>query len=114
MKNGIRIAGIITIILYSVLVLVFTIVGLVNMVTYNIAVSEGDGDEVVLLIAVATTFFILAGAFLLGLIFSAVLIAKRNSLMAKGAGIALGVIGVLFAAYIHGILFIVDSAKSRN
>lgn len=46
--------------------------------------------------------------------FSFVLVGIRNKGFGKGAGIALGVVGIVLGSEAPGILFIVDSAKNRN
>ena len=114
MKKGIVISGIITIVGYSITALVLAIIGIVDIVSANIdAIEEGAMELPELLIA-GIVLVSIAGYFLLGMIMSIVLIAKRNSNMGKGAGIALGVIGIALSAVVPGILFLVDSAKNRN
>ena len=43
-----------------------------------------------------------------------VLLIKRNSSMGKGAGIALGVFGIIFGAALPGIFFIADLVQTRK
>ena len=114
MKKGVLISGIITIVAYSILTLVFSIVGIAQLVGNSMA--EGDpgaipADEVT---AVATVFLAIAGTCLLGLIFAAILMGKRNSNMGKGGGIALGIVGIVMGAVVPGIFFVIDSAKTRS
>ena len=114
MKKGVLISGIITIALYSILALVFTIVGIVNIATKGMADSDPGSIPAEELAIVATVFLILAGYFLFGIIFAGIMISKRTSAMGKGAGVALGIFGVIFGAIVPGIFFIADSAKTRS
>ena len=52
--------------------------------------------------------------YLVGAVLCIVMTAKRNSNMSKGAGIALGVFGILTGGTLPGLLFIIDSAKTRQ
>ena len=114
MKKGILISGIITIVIYSIMALVFGIVGGVQLATKGMAEADPGAIPAEELAIVATVFLVLAGYFLVGLIFSAVLIGKRNSDMGKGAGITLGVFGIVVGALVPGIFFLVDSASTRK
>ena len=49
-----------------------------------------------------------------GMIFSIVLIALRNSSMGKGGGITLGVFGIICGATLPAVFFLVDSAVTRK
>lgn len=61
------------------------------------------------------TINLILGIYLIvGGILSLVMINKRNSEMTKGAGITLGVFGIIFGADVPGVLFIVDSAINRK
>ena len=114
MKKGILISGIITIVIYSIMTLIFGIVGAVQLATKGMAEVDPGAIPTEELGIVAAVFLVLAGYFLIGLIFSAVMIGKRNSTMGKGAGIALGVFGIIVGALVPGIFFIVDSASTRG
>jgi len=58
---------------------------------------------------------IVSGAWLVvGAIYSFVLVGLRNGKFGKGAGIALGVVGIVVGADLPAVFFIVDSAKSRE
>ena len=114
MKKGVLISGIITMISYGITALIFLIVGIVNLVAKGLADSDPGAIPAEEPAIVGTVFLVLAGFFLLSVIFSGILIHKRNSEMGKGAGIALGVFGIIFGAVLPGIFFIVDSAKTRS
>lgn len=114
MKKGILIAGIITIASYAIVALVFLIVGIVQLAAKGMAEADPGAIPAEELAVVAIVFLSLAGYFLLSIILSAIMIAKRNSSMGKGAGIALGVVGILVGAVIPGILFLADSAATRG
>ena len=114
MKKGILISGIITIVIYSIMTIVFLIVGIINFVTKGMADSDPGAIPAEELTVVAIVFLAIAGYFLLSVIFSGIMIGKRNSGMGKGAGVALGVFGILFGAILPGIFFIADSAKTRS
>ena len=114
MKKGILISGIITIASYSIVALVFLIVGIINFVAKGMADSDPGAIPAEELTVVAVVFLALAGYFLLAIIFSGIMIGKRNSSMGKGAGIVLGIFGILFGALVPGIFFLADSAKTRS
>ena len=114
MKKGILISGIITIATYAIVALVFLIVGLVYIATNGMANEDPGAIQTEELIVVAAIFLSIAGYLVLSIIFSGVMIGKRNSSMGKGAGIALGIFGILFGAVVPGILFIADSGKTRS
>ncbi|MCR5491421.1 MAG: hypothetical protein K6F32_04780 [Bacilli bacterium] len=113
-EKGILISGIITIVIYGMMALIFGIVGAVQRATKSMAETGPGAIPAEELAIVATVFLVLAGYFLVGLIFSAVLIGKRNSDMGKGAGITLGVFGITLGAVVPGIFFLVDSASTRG
>ncbi|MCR5348440.1 MAG: hypothetical protein K6E59_02380 [Bacilli bacterium] len=113
MKKAILISGIVTIAIYSILVLVFSIVGIINIATKGMAEADPGAIQAEELAVVATVFLILAGYFLLGIIFSGIMIGKRNSDMGKGPGIVLGILGIVFGATVPGIIFIADSGANR-
>ena len=114
MKRGVLISGIITIASYSIVALVFLIVGVINIVTKGMADSDPGAIPVEELTIVAIVFLAIAGYFLLSIIFSGIMIAKRNSEMGKGPGIVLGILGILFGAVFPGIFFLADSAQTRK
>lgn len=114
MKKGVLISGIITIALYSILASVFAIVGIINIAIKVMADSDPGSIPAEELAIVSTVFLILAGYFLFGIIFAGIMIGKRTSAMGKGAGVALGIFGVIFGAIVPGIFFIADSAKTRS
>ena len=114
MKKGILISGIITIVFYGIMALIFGIGGAIQLAAKGMAEADPGAIPAEELAIVATVFLVLAGYFLVGLIFSAVLIGKRNSDMGKGAGIALGVFGIIVGAVVPGIFFIADSAQTHK
>ena len=114
MKKGILISGIITIVIYGIMAMVFGIVGAIQLAAKGMAEVDPGAIPAEELGIVAAVFLVLAGYFLLGLIFSAIMIGKRNSDMGKGTGITLGVFGIIVGAVVPGIFFLIDSAASRN
>ncbi|MBQ4254415.1 MAG: hypothetical protein II721_00245 [Bacilli bacterium] len=114
MKKGILISSIITIVSYSILALVFLIVGLINVAAKGMADADPGAIPAEELTVVYIVFLALAGYLLLSVIFSGIMIGKRNSAMGKGAGVVLGIFGILFGAIVPGIIFVADSAKNRS
>ena len=114
MKKGVLISGIITIASYAIFALVFLTVGIVNIVSKGMADADPGAIPAEELTIVAIVFLSLACYFLLGIIFSGIMIGKRNAEMSKGAGIGLGIFGILFGAVFPGIFFIADSASTRH
>lgn len=114
MKKGVLISGIITIISYGIVALVFLIVGLINIAAKGMADADPGAIPAEELTVVAIVFLAIAGYFLLSIIFSGIMIGKRNSNMSKGAGVTLGIFGILFGALVPGIFFICDSAQTRS
>ncbi len=114
MKKGVLISGIITIISYGIVALVFLIVGIINIAAKGMADADPGAIPAEELTVVAIVFLAIAGYFLLSIIFSGIMIGKRNSNMSKGAGVALGIFGILFGALLPGIFFICDSAQTRS
>jgi len=114
MKKAILVTGILTIVSYSIVALVFLIVGIINIATKNMADADPGAIPAEELTIVAIVFLSLAGYFVLSIIFSSIMIGTRNSSMGKGAGIVLGIFGVLFGAFLPGFLFIADSASTRS
>ena len=114
MRKGVLISGIITIVVYGIMAMVFGIVGLVNLVANDMAQADPGAIKPEELAALATVFLVIAGTCLLGLIFAAIMVGKRNSSMGKGGGITLGVFGIIMGAVVPGIFFIIDSAKNRG
>ena len=125
MKKAILITGIIWTILCFLGMILFAVFGSIYMLALQAAnsdliaqvaqqnkVSVEEARQVITVIA--GVFIVAAVEMLLGFIFSIVLMAKRNSEMSKGAGIALGVVGAVLGSTLPGIFFIVDSAKSRH
>lgn len=114
MKKGVLISGIITIISYAIVALVFLIAGIINIAAKGMAEGDSGAIPAPELAIVATVFLAIAGYFVVSIVFSGVMIGKRNSSMGKGAGIALGVFGIIFGAVVPGIFFIADSAQTRK
>lgn len=114
MKKGVLISGIITIISYGIVALAFLIVGLINIAAKGMADADPGAIPAEELTVVAIVFLAIAGYFLLSIIFSGIMIGKRNSNMSKGAGVTLGIFGILFGALVPGIFFICDSAQTRS
>ena len=114
MKKGVLISGIITMIAYGITALVFLIVGIVGIAAKGMADADPGAIPTEEAIAASIVFLVFAGFFILSVVFSGVLIGKRNSEMGKGAGIALGVVGIVFGAVVPGIFFIIDSATTRS
>ena len=114
MKKAILISGIVTIVSYATVMLIFLIVGFVNIAAKGMAETGPGAVEAEELAIVGAVFLGLAGGLLLAVIFAGIMIGKRFSGMGKGAGITLGVFGVLSGAVVPGIIFIVDSAKTRG
>ena len=114
MKKGILISGIITIVTYSIVALVFLSVAVINLVAKDMAETDPGAIPPEELGVAIAAFFVVAGCFALGVVFAGILIGKRNSGMGKGAGITLGVFGIIFGAIVPAIFFLVDSAQSRG
>ena len=112
MKKAILVTGIITIVSYSIAMLILGILGGVHIATNTMASSDPGAIDTPELLTIAIVCLSLAGYFLLGMIFAIILVAKRNSSMGKGAGIFLGFLGIIFS-FLPGLLFTIDSAKSR-
>ena len=74
-------------------------------------VTEAEAKAVAL--ATAGVLFGIGGWLLVGGIFSFVLAGIRNKGFSKGAGIALGIIGIVVGAELPAIFMIVDSAVNR-
>ena len=113
-RKGVLISGLITLITYAIVALVFLIVGIINIAAKGMADADPGAIPAEELTIVAIVFLSLACYFLLGIIFSGIMIGKRNAEMSKGAGIALGIFGILFGAVLPGIFFIADSAQTRK
>ena len=114
MKKGVLISGIITIVTYAIVALVFFIVGMVYINTKGMVDPDPGAIPAEELAVVATVFLCIAGYLLLGIIFSGIMIGTRYSKMGKGGGIVLGILGILFGAVVPGIFFLADSASTRN
>ncbi len=78
-------------------------------------VKEGISQQEAELAATAmgTGFMIAAIVCVIAAVYSFVLIGLRNAKMGKGAGIALGVVGIVIGATLPAIFFLVDSAMTR-
>ena len=59
-----------------------------------------------------TTFAVIGGELLAGGVFSFVLAGVRNK-GGKGAGIALGIVGIVLGAILPGIFTLIDAIKNR-
>lgn len=114
MKKGVLISGIITIVIYGIMAMIFGIVGGVQLAAKGMAEVDPGTIPAEELAIVATVFLAIAGYFVVSIVFSGIMIGKRNSSMGKGAGIALGVFGIIFGAVVPGIFFIADSAQTRK
>ena len=123
MKKGVLVSGIIWIIMSAIALLIFVIMAGVSyfglsdsQVLADSARAAGTTVEAAkeALTLTATMFTCAAIEMVLTIVFSIVLIAKRNSNMGKGAGIALGIVSIVFGSVLPGIFFIVDSAKTRS
>ena len=109
MKKAIKIAGIVTIIICGLFGIFEVIYGALEFndikigeMTYyaNIPLAIGN---------------VILGVWLLsGVAFSIVDIVKRNSEMSKTKGIILGVVSAVLGAVVPGILFVIDSVKTRK
>lgn len=74
-------------------------------------VTEAEAKAVALV--TAEILFSIGAWLLVGGVFSFVLAGIRNKGFSKGAGIALGIIGIVVGAELPGIFMIVDSAVNR-
>ena len=114
MKKGVLISGVITIVIYSIIALVFGIVGGINIATKGMADADPGAIPAPELLIVAIVFLSIAGHFILGIIMSGILIGTRNSNISKAGGIVLGILGILFSAILPGIFYLCDSIETRN
>ena len=114
MKKGILISGIVTIAVYAMCALIFMIVGITTLAGAAMAAADSGASTEEEVVIVAAVFISLTVYFVIAAIFAGVLIGKRNSDMGKGAGITLGVFGIVFGALVPGIFFIADSTQSRK
>ena len=121
MKKAILISGIFWAVVCGITALILFLVGAVanspEVIQEVVNQSQGTVTMEQAQAAAAAAQALMIGwavYFLLGLVFAIVLIALRNNQrLSKGAGIALGIVGVVFGATLPGIFFIVDSAKTR-
>ena len=121
MKKAILISGIFWAVFSGIAALILFLVGAVvnspEVIQETVNQSQGTITLEQAQVAAAAAQALMIGwavYFLLGLVFAIVLIVLRNNLrIGKGAGIALGIVGVVLGATLPGIFFIVDSAKNR-
>ena len=115
MKKAILISGII----WGVVSLLTGLICLISGVMANnpdvIAQMQAQDATITLeqIKAAASTLVTFGVICLIGGVFSFVLVGLRNSSIGKGAGIAIGIIGIVLEATLPGIFFIIDSAKTR-
>lgn len=113
MKKGILISGIITAVLYGLGAIAEIIVAL--MAWSSQSTTEGGATfDVDPNIALGAANLVVGIFLLIAAIFAIICVVKRNSQMSKGHGITLGVFATIFGAYVPGIIFIVDSSKTRE
>ena len=109
MKKAILIVGIIWIVISLGIAITEISFGIGQMIHLQSSGVDWQPDYVL-----GSANVSIGGYFVLSIILTIILIVKRNSEMSKNAGIALGVITAIFGAIAPGILFAVDSAKSRQ
>ena len=109
MKKAILIVGIIWIVLSLVIAVVEITYGIGQITNLSSNSVDWKPDY-----ARGTANIIIGAIYVVAAVLSFVTILKRNSNMSKKAGIALGVVSIVFGATVPGILFIVDSAKTRQ
>ncbi len=109
MKKAIKIAAIITIIIWG-------LAGIFEVVYGALEFNDLQIGEMIYFANVPLAIGNVAlGAWLLsGVAFSIVDIVKRNSEMSKTKGIILGVVSTVLGAIVPGILFTIDSGKTRK
>ena len=118
MKKAILITGIITIVGYAITALIMFIVASVatdpQVINEVMNTTGATREQAEAAARITQAGFIVTGViFLIGVAFAIVLIALRNNTrIKKGAGIALGVLGIVFST-LPGIFFLVDSVKNR-
>ena len=109
MKKAIKIAAIVTIIIWALAGLFEVIYGALEF--YDIKIGEMVYSANIPL-AIGN---VCLGAWLLsGVAFSIVDIVKCNSEMSKAKGVILGVVSAVLGAIVPGILFVIDSIKTRK
>ena len=122
MKKAIRISGIIWGVFVALGALVVLILAggsgavkdeVINQTMSNTAGLTREQAELAFDILI-TVLFVAGGFMVVGAVFSFVLVGLAGSGMGKGAGIFVGILGIVLAAELPGILFIVDSAKNRS
>ena len=122
MKKAIRISGIIWGVFVALGALVVLILAggsgavkdeVINQTMSNTAGLTREQAELAFDILI-TVLFVAGGLMVAGAVFSFVLVGLAGSSMGKGAGIFVGILGIVLAAELPGILFIVDSAKNRS
>ena len=109
MKKAILIVGIIWAILCLVLGVFQIVYGIFDFTNKTITGGSADPDPVRGAANLIVGIWLLVGACL-----SCLTAIKRNSNMSKKQGITLGVFSIIFGAEVPGILFIIDSAKTRQ
>ena len=122
MKKAILISGIFWAVFCAITALILFLVGAVanspEVIQETVNQSQGTITLEQAQVAAAAAQALMIGwavYFVLGLVFAIVLIVLRNNLrIGKGAGIALGVFGIIVGAVVPGIFFIADSAQTRK
>ena len=125
MKKAILISGIIWAVASIVLAIVFVSMGGLSLT----AMGTQEGQKVIndfaaqnnvtveaakAALTVSATALVVAGIWLfVAAAYSFVLVGLRNKQTGKGAGIALGIVGIVLGAELPGIFTIIDAAKNR-
>ena len=122
MKKAVLITGVIWAVLTFLCALVFMILGLVFISaapevaqTLVIEGEELTPEQILALVyGIAGVFVFFAVYFIIGGVFSIVLVVNRaNEKIKKGAGIALGIVAFVLGAELPGVFFVIDSAMHR-
>ena len=117
MKKAIQITGIIWAVMCGITAIVFLAGGSLFAAAFAEIMKQQGGvpeEEIKIAAAAMLAMYIVLGVIMLvAAIYSIVLVALKNKQMAKGAGIALGAIGIVVGAELPGIFFLIDSIKNR-
>ena len=116
MKKGILIGGIcwtVICVMCAAMFFVFAFV-LVPFLAQAIANEGAPKEQVAFFGAYMLSVFVMVGIILLiAAVYSIVLVCLREKKLSKGAGIALGAVGIALGAELPGIFFLIDSIKNR-